>query len=67
MVGDTNHDEEIAEGLGLGFVRFARGHQEPPDHDRHPVVHHLRDVVQGVGAAPVHDAARRRVPEEPGR
>jgi phosphoglycolate phosphatase len=48
MVGDTNHDEEIAETLGLGFVRFANGHQEPPDHDRHPVVHHLRDVVQHV-------------------
>jgi phosphoglycolate phosphatase len=50
MVGDTNHDEEIAEELGLGFVRFARGHQEPPDHDRHPVVRHLRDVVQHVRA-----------------
>jgi len=48
MVGDTNHDEEIAETLRLGFVRFANGHQEPPDHDRHPVVHHLRDVVQHV-------------------
>ncbi len=45
MVGDTNHDEEIADGLGLAFVRFGRGHQEPPGHDRHPVVHHLRDVV----------------------
>jgi phosphoglycolate phosphatase len=48
MVGDTNHDEEIAEELALRFVRFARGHQEPPDHDRHPVVHHLRAVVQHV-------------------
>jgi phosphoglycolate phosphatase len=48
MVGDTNHDEEIAEDLALGFVRFARGHQESPDHDRHPVVHHLGDVVQHV-------------------
>ena len=48
MVGDTNHDEEIADELGVGFVRFARGHQEPPDHDRHPVVHHLREVLQYV-------------------
>lgn len=46
MVGDTNHDEEIAEELGLGFVRFAQGHQEPPGHDRHPVVHRLGDVVR---------------------
>ena len=50
MVGDTNHDEEIADELGVGFVRFARGHQEPPDHDRHPVVRHLRDVVEHVRA-----------------
>jgi phosphoglycolate phosphatase len=48
MVGDTNHDEEIADELALGFVRFAQGHQEPPEHGRHPVVHHLRDVVQHV-------------------
>jgi phosphoglycolate phosphatase len=45
MVGDTNHDEEIADALALGFVRFARGHQVPPDHDRHPVVSRLHDVV----------------------
>ena len=48
MVGDTNHDEEIAETLGLGFVRFALGHQEPPDHDRHPVIRRLNDVVRHV-------------------
>ena len=48
MVGDTNHDEEIAEELSLGFVRFAGGHQVPPDHDRHPVVSRLRDVVAHV-------------------
>jgi phosphoglycolate phosphatase len=51
MVGDTNHDEEIAENLALSFVRFAHGHQEPPDHDRHPVVHRLRDVVHHVRGA----------------
>ena len=50
MVGDTNHDEEIAEGLALGFVRFARGHQQPPEHDRFPVIYHLREVVQYVRA-----------------
>ncbi len=53
MVGDTNHDEEIADALGVRLVRFARGHQEPPDHDRHPVVHHLRDVVPYVRGAVV--------------
>jgi phosphoglycolate phosphatase len=45
MVGDTNHDEEIAEALNVHFLRFARGHQQSPDHRRHPVVHDLRDVV----------------------
>jgi phosphoglycolate phosphatase len=50
MVGDTNHDEEIAEELALGFVRFAGGHQAPPEHDRHPVVHQLRDIVRYVRA-----------------
>ena len=48
MVGDTNHDEEIAEELKLSFVRFAPGHQAPPDHDRYPVVYRLRDVVPHV-------------------
>lgn len=48
MVGDTNHDEEIARELGLGFVRFAGGHQRPPDDDRYPVVQHLREVVEHV-------------------
>lgn len=48
MVGDTNHDEEIADELGVRFVRFALGHQQPPAHDRHPVVHRLRDVVRHV-------------------
>jgi hypothetical protein len=52
MVGDTNHDEEIAGDLALRFVRFARGHQEPPDHDRYPVVHDLRDVIGHVGGPP---------------
>ena len=48
MVGDTNHDEEIADDLGVRFVRFARGHQRPPAHDRHPVAHGLRDVIRHV-------------------
>ena len=59
MVGDTNHDEEIAEELALRFVRFARGHQVPPDHDRHPVVSHLHDVVAHVRGPEKHvDAVR---------
>lgn len=48
MVGDTNHDEEIASELGVKFVRFSLGHQAPPDHDRYPVVHDLREVIQHV-------------------
>jgi phosphoglycolate phosphatase len=52
MVGDTNHDEEIAEDLGVNFVRFAHGHQQPPDHDRHPVVQDLRDVIQHITGRP---------------
>lgn len=67
MVGDTNHDEEIAEQLGLGFVRFAHGHQQPPDHDRHPVVHHLSDVVQHVRVAQVHPDAAGSPPGSDGR
>ena len=59
MVGDTNHDEEIAEELALGFVRFACGHQVPPDHDRHPVVSRLHDVVAYVRGPRAHmDAVR---------
>ena len=45
MIGDTNHDEEIADALDVQFIRFRNGHQEPPTHDRHAVVGHLRDIV----------------------
>lgn len=64
MVGDTNHDEEIAEELSLSFVRFARGHQQPPAHGRHPVVSHLHEVVRHVrGRQPVlDDRDHRRTP-----
>ena len=48
MVGDTNHDEEIASDLDVKFVRFSLGHQEPPDHDRYPVVHDLHEVIRHV-------------------
>ncbi len=67
MVGDTNHDEEIAERLALGFVRFAHGHQQPPAHDRHPVVHHLSEVVQYVRVASVHPDAAGSPPESAGK
>ena len=53
MVGDTNHDEEIAEALNVQFIRFRNGHQEAPTHDRHTVVRHLRDVVRHVHSAHV--------------
>ena len=52
MVGDTNHDEEIAAELSVRFVRFARGHQEPPDHDLFPVIHELGEVLQHVSRDP---------------
>lgn len=48
MIGDTNHDEEIAEELGVRFIRFGRGHQQPPDHGRHPVVHRLHEIIEHV-------------------
>ncbi|HEY0238834.1 MAG TPA: HAD hydrolase-like protein [Friedmanniella sp.] len=63
MIGDTNHDEEIAEELGLHLVRFSRGHQDPPDHDRHAVVGRLGDVVELVRASRRHLEA----PPGPGR
>lgn len=31
MIGDTNHDREIAADLGTGFVHFDAGHQSAPD------------------------------------
>jgi phosphoglycolate phosphatase len=58
MVGDTNHDEEIAELLHLEFLRFARGHQHPPGHRRHPVADDLREVVAYVSSL----SGRRRGP-----
>ena len=50
MIGDTNHDEEIADALGVRFLRFQNGHQEAPDHGRHPVIARLGEVVGHLGA-----------------
>ena len=49
MVGDTNHDEEIAEALNVRFLRYSRGHQESQSQGPHPVVDNLRDVVTFLG------------------
>jgi phosphoglycolate phosphatase len=51
MVGDTNHDEEIADALNLHYLRFDRGHQHSPHNRRHPTVSDLRDVVRYLGPA----------------
>lgn len=45
MVGDTNHDEEIADALDVHFVRFDKGHQHSSERPRYPVVAELRDIV----------------------
>lgn len=43
MIGDTNHDEQIAEQCGTGFVRWGRGAQAPrPGTPR--VVEDLREI-----------------------
>lgn len=44
MVGDTNHDEEIAEQLGTRFVRFTGGHQHPATH-HHPRIARLTELL----------------------
>lgn len=48
MVGDTNHDEEIADALHVRFLRFGGGHQDPPLHRRHPVIDRLDEVVDSL-------------------
>lgn len=45
MVGDTNHDEEIADALHVRFIRFRNGHQDPPSHGRHAIIGDLGDVL----------------------
>lgn len=44
MVGDTNHDEQIAEALGTRFIRFAGGHQAVPENTPWPVTQTLAEV-----------------------
>lgn len=44
MVGDTNHDREIAAELGLRFIAFSQGHQNHAA-DGHPVIADLREVI----------------------
>ncbi len=41
MIGDTNHDVEIAADLGLRFVQVASGHQTPPTPAPHLVIDDL--------------------------
>lgn len=44
MIGDTNHDREIAEELRLRFIGYAGGHQAPPAGAPHPVIDDLADL-----------------------
>ncbi|MFC4137180.1 MULTISPECIES: HAD hydrolase-like protein [unclassified Microbacterium] len=44
MIGDTNHDREIATALGAHFVHFDRGHQVAPANARS--IRSLDQVVQ---------------------
>lgn len=60
MIGDTNHDEEIAEALEVRFLRFQNGHQEPPTHRRHPVIGKLRDVGAHLDGTSTGDNEERR-------
>ncbi|MDP5226838.1 MULTISPECIES: HAD hydrolase-like protein [Arthrobacter] len=52
MIGDTNHDEEIAQDLNVRFLRFAGGHQQPRDDAQGPMVHRLSDVLQHLRRLP---------------
>ncbi|SKC57178.1 HAD family hydrolase [Plantibacter cousiniae (nom. nud.)] len=52
MVGDTNHDEEIAEALQVRFLRFDGGHQDAPSHRRHPVISSLGEIVGSLTPSP---------------
>jgi phosphoglycolate phosphatase len=45
MIGDTNHDREIANLFALRFVGFSGGHQEPPADPGHPVIDDLTGLT----------------------
>ncbi|WP_420176173.1 HAD family hydrolase [Luteococcus sp. OSA5] len=49
MVGDTNHDEEIAAELGCPFVRFTSGNQAPSAASTAPRIGHLSQLAELVG------------------
>ena len=48
MVGDTNHDEQIAEALAVQFIRFSNGHQLAPERTPWPLAHSLSEVADRV-------------------
>ena len=48
MVGDTNHDEQIAEALAVQFIRFSNGHQLDPERTPWPLAHSLSEVADRV-------------------
>lgn len=45
LVGDTNHDREIAEALGAQFVHYTLGHQELQDADGIRTVDSLTELL----------------------
>ena len=41
IIGDTNHDHEIAAALGVRFIAYSLGHQRPPTPGGHQVIDDL--------------------------
>ena len=46
MVGDTLHDAEVAEALGMRIVLFSKGHQHPERLKHYPLIHHLSELKE---------------------
>lgn len=58
MVGDTNHDEEIADELDMQFLRYVNGHQRPPRRSAQAVVRDLNAVADYVNARHLGERAK---------
>ncbi len=49
LVGDTNHDHDVAQSLGIGCVLITGGHQSEPRLTAPDTINHLNELLHHKG------------------
>jgi phosphoglycolate phosphatase len=45
MVGDTLHDAEVAEAMGVRIILFTKGHQHPSRFEKYEMIDQIKDLL----------------------